>query len=101
MRNDVAVLSTISMLCGTALIFGVFIWPTPYKCESYPIGVLRINRFTGNSTVIPRTRKDEDAPTLARPATEAEMAEWPGLKWQKQLDPEILRTIREISRGSR
>ena len=51
-----------AIICVTALVWGVFIWPTPYRYEKvtrpfYDINhtiqeVYRINRFTGYSEVV-------------------------------------------------
>ena len=66
-RNTAAVWIT-GIVCATVLVFGVFLWPTPYRYEkiSLPPGtgvksldglkhaevVYRINRFTGNSVMV-------------------------------------------------
>jgi hypothetical protein len=51
------VLAVVAMVCGTVLLFGFFIWPTPYRYEKvsrpWYTGpkqeVYRINRFTGHT----------------------------------------------------
>ena len=72
MRIDkhIAIIVATTIVCATAIIWGVFIWPTPYKYEKVTRPwysgtkqeVYRINRFTGHSEKvvdpIPKTTDD-------------------------------------------
>jgi hypothetical protein len=67
------VLAVVAIVCGTVLLFGFFIWPTPYRYEKvgrpyYILGqvstkqeVYRINRFTGRAekVVVPIPPKEQ------------------------------------------
>jgi hypothetical protein len=66
----ITIIVALAILCTTALIWGVFIWPTPYQYEKvtrpWYTGtkqeIYRINRFTGTAekVVDPTPKTDDD-----------------------------------------
>ena len=50
--RNVTVLIATGMVCFTMLLFGTLIWPTPYTYEQYLNRPVRINRFTGNASIL-------------------------------------------------
>ena len=58
-RNKASVI-IVGLLCGTALLWGIFLWPTPYRYEtvsrpwyrSSKQQVYRVNRFTGTAVLV-------------------------------------------------
>jgi len=60
MDRNTAIVSSVVVACITLLLWGIFIWPTPYRYEKVSRlwyngtkqVVYRVNRFTGHSELV-------------------------------------------------